>query len=162
MDEVKLAVNTNLPAAEDKTVVIPPTEDYEAQLLKKDEEIANWKAAAMKFKQKVKQGEPEIDEDEEAKIARIVEEKLASSNLAKALADKEAIVAKALKENKELKLAQLNKTTVPASTGSHNESQPVRDTLITEEQMKYFREVKKWTDKDIERYKAKLIKGGGR
>lgn len=155
--EVKTeTVNTNLPAVEDKTVtVVPPAEDYEAILAKKDEEIANWKAAALKFKEKAKQGVPNETEDE--RIQRIVDERLADSQLSKANADKDALIAKMTKDFKELKLAHLNKPGVPVATGSHTESKPVQDTLITAEQLATFK-AKGWSDQDIERYKKNFLK----
>jgi hypothetical protein len=82
--------------------------------------------------------------------------------LAQIAQEQEAIIKKALKENKELKLANLNKTKVPpASVGSHNESIPATDTSITPEQMSAFK-ARGWSDKDIERYKKNLRKYGGR
>lgn len=155
------AVNTIQPAAVEKELVIPPAEDYTALIASKDEEIANWKAAALKYKNKAKQGGLDPDEDEEARIKRIVDERLANSEIARLSKEKDAIIAKALKENKELKLANMNKPDVPASSGAHSEAQPVKDTLITPEQLAALK-AKGWSDKDIERYKKNLVRGGGR
>lgn len=160
------AVNTNQPAAVDEAQVVTPVEDYEVQLAAKEAEIArlteegaNWKVAALKAKSKQRAEEPNPYETEEEKFRRIAREELAESNLVRLNAEKDALIAKALKENKELKLANLNKSGVPASVGSHNESQPVRDTLVTQEQLAAFK-ARGWSDKDIERYKKNLIRYG--
>lgn len=132
----------------------------EAEKARLIEESANYKLAYLKEKRK-NRGDDDV-EDEEDKIRRIAGEALANSRLAQIATEQDLIIKKALKENKELKLAQLNKTTTPsASIGTHNESTPVRDTLITQEQLIAFK-ARGWTDKDIERYKKNLQKGGGR
>lgn len=160
-DKPAEAVNTNSPAAVDKVVIVPQADDTEAQLRAKDAEIANWKAAALKFKEKAKQGVPNETEDE--RIQRIVDERIADSQLAKASSEKDALLDKVLKENRELKLAQLNKPDVPASSGSHSESQVVTDTLITPDQMAQLKKMyPNWTDKDFERYKKNLRRQGVR
>lgn len=156
MEENKPAVNTAEPAA------VQIQDDIEAQIAsleadkaKAIEEAANWKLAALKNK---KQGEGETEED---RIRRITQEEIANSKISSFDAQKNLLLTKALRENKELKLAQLNKTGIPASVGSHSESQPVRDTIVTPDQSAAFK-ARGWTDKDIERYKKNLAKYGGR
>lgn len=133
----------------------------EAEKNKAIEEAANYKLAYLKEKKK-KEDFVDEDEDEEAKIRRITTETLAESRLAEIARQQDEIIKKALKENKELKLAQLNKTGMPpASMGTHSESTPVRDTLVTPEQMTAFK-AKGWSDKDIERYKKNIQRYSGR
>lgn len=158
-------VNIIPPAVVEKAPVVELADDYEAQLAAKDAEIArltesdaNWKVAALKAKAKLK-GVPDPDETEEEKYRRIVREELANSELARLNSEKDAILKKALKENKEMKLAQLNKPDVPASPGAHSDSQPVTDTLITPEQLAAFK-ARGWTEKEIERYKKNLRRYG--
>lgn len=161
MDEVKPAVNTTPPAAAgtDSATV----DDTEAKLsalqtekAKLEEERDNWKTAAIKFKAKAKEGDLGDDEDD-ARIRAIAQQALADSRLADIAREQDALLRTTLKENKELKLARLNKQEPPAAIGSHSESTPVRDTLVTPDQMAFFKS-KNWTDKDIERYKKNLAK----
>lgn len=161
MDEPKPAVNTPEPAAARADVIA--ADDNEARLAtletekaKVEEERDNWKTAALKYKAKAKEGNLEDGEDD-ARIRAIAQEALASSRLAEIAREQDSLLRITIKENKELKLARLNKTEPPAAIGSHSESVPVRDTLVTPDQMQYFKS-KGWTDKDIERYKKNLAK----
>lgn len=165
MAEETKSVNTTQPA-ETETVVTPtiPTEqDYEAQIqaLEKQKadaivEAANWKVAALKNKKRKEEPVEDEDETTEDIMRRIANETLADSKLAEIAREQDEIIKKALKENKELKLAQLNKTGIPPATmGAHSESTPVTDTTVTPEQMAAFK-AKGWSDKDIERYKKNL------
>jgi hypothetical protein len=158
MEEEKKATESAQPIATETVAVT--VEDLEAknavleaEKVKLMEEKENYRKAYLKADARTV---PE-DEDGDDKIRRIAQETLANSRLADIAREQDAIIKKALKENKELKLAQLNKTDVSASVGTHSESQPVRDTLITPEQMVYFKS-KNYTDKDIERYKANLLR----
>lgn len=157
------ATETNIPsiATEEKVEVLPSTEiDLEAKVKALEEEKArltvereNYRVAYLKKESKKENFE---DEEMDEKMRRIAAETLADSRLAEIAQEQDIIIKKALKENKELKLAQLNKSnTPPAAVGTHSESQPVRDTLVTPEQMAYFK-TKGYTDKDIERYKKNL------
>lgn len=158
------AVNTTLPAAEEKTDATPAIEDVEAKLavLEADknraiEEAANWKMAALKYKSKRK--EDLTDDEEDERMRSVAQEVLANSRLAEIAREQDALIKKALKENKELKLAQLNRTTAtpPAAVGTHTEAPMPKDTLVTNEQLAAFK-ARGWTDKDIERYKKNLQK----
>ena len=165
MTETITTVNTTEPAVVQKEVAIPQTEDLEAKVTALEaekarlvEETANWKLAALKAKGKIKEEPVEIgDEDRLRQIAR---EELANSRLAEIAQEQDTIIKKALKENKELKLAHLNRTTAPATT-VHTEGQQVQDTLVTPEQLSAFKK-RGWSDKDIEKYKRNLQKTGGR
>lgn len=167
--ENNTAVNTNQAAAPDKTVTpaVDMTEDMvarfaqlEAEKAKAIEEAANYKLAFLK--EKTKQPENFENESEEDKMRRIAQETLANSRVADIAREQDELLQRALKENKELKLAQLNKTnTPPAVIGSHNEAPTVQDTLVTPEQMAAFK-ARGWSDKDIERYKKNLQRYSGR
>jgi len=161
MDEVTPAVNTTESAAT-QTVVV---DDNEAKIAALEEEkakltveAANWKVAALKAKDKAKESG---EDDEDERMTAIAQRALADSRLAEIAREQQAIIEKALKENKELKLARLNKTEPAAAVGTHSEGTPVRDTLVTPEQMAAFK-ARGWTDKDIERYKKNLQKYSGR
>lgn len=163
MEQDKTTVDT--PTAVPETTVPPvltKEEDSEARIAaleaekaKLMEESANYKVGMMKAKAKLK-GEENFDEEDDDRMKRIARETVAESRLLEIAREQDAIIQKALKENKELKLAQSNKTsTPPASIGTHSESQSVRDTTITPEQMAAFK-ARGWTEKDIERYKKNL------
>lgn len=123
------------------------------------ENEANYKVAYLKEKSKNKALDP--NESEEDRIRRITREELAESALNRIDTEKENLLKKLARENKELKLAHLNKTDVSASTNSSTEAQGVKDTLVTPDQIKAF-QAKGWTDKDIERYKKNLQRYGTR
>ncbi len=152
MEEIKPAVNTTVPAA-------APTDDaesrvaaLEAEKAKLLEENGNWKAAALKYKKDAKE-DVVLDDDE--KMRKIAQEAVSESRLAEITREQDSIIKQALKENKELRLARSNPNTPPAAIGSHSESAPVRDTLITPDQLAALK-AKGWNDKDIERYKKNL------
>ncbi len=151
-------------AAVEGQVVIPTEEDYEARVASLEaekakliEEKSNYQVAYLKEKGKKKADDFEDGEESlEDKMRRISNEALANSKLAQIAYEQDQIIKKALKENKELKLAQMNRGgTPPAAAGSHSESQPIRDTLVTADQMAAFK-ARGWTEKDIERYKKNL------
>ncbi len=143
--------------------VLDESEDLEAKIASLEVEKSNYKMAYLKEKsKKASVIEDEIDESDDDKISRKVREEIANSRLTQIALEQDTLIKKALKENKELKLAQLNRTgTPPATVGTHQESQPVRDTIVTPDQMSAFK-AKGWSDKDIERYKKNLQKYGGR
>lgn len=129
-----------------------PIDDAEARIAQLETEKENYRKAYLKAS---KGKDPEGTESDEDKMKRIAEEAVANSRLADISREQDAIIKSALKENRELKLASMNKTTPPANMGSHSESQPVRDTLVTPDQMAEFKR-RGWSDKDIERYKKNL------
>lgn len=166
MSEENLAVNTDQSAATGNTetsTVETTTDDAEARIaqLEADKaklivESANYKLGMLKAKNKAPENFE--DEGEEERIARIVQEKLAETKIAQIDTEKDTLIKKTLRENKELKLALSNKTKDPAAAlGTHSEGQAVRDTSITPEQMEAFKKMG-WTDKEIERYKTNLKK----
>ena len=163
MDENETAVNTTDSAASQTDIVT--VDDNEARIASLEtekakliEESANWKVAALKYKQQVKSGEIDPDDDDDERLRRISRETLAESRLAEIAREQDAIIKKALKENKELKLALTNKgTAATAAGGSHTESQPVTDTLNSPDQLKAF-QARGWTDKDIANYKKNLLR----
>lgn len=164
MDETKQAVNTPEPAAvqTDPVTVVDDAEAkvaaLEAEKAKLIEERDNYKAGMLKAKGKAAPA-GEGNEDDEDKMRRIAAETLANSRLADITREQNDIIQKTLKENKELKLAQMNKKDNPVgSMGAHSEAPQVRDTLISADQMAFFKNVKKWSDADIERYKKNLQK----
>lgn len=152
-----------VPKVDPSTTTISDDEALIAKLEKEKADLiveaANYKVAFLKEKSK---REVDPDETEEDRVRRITKEELAKTRISQIDADKEVLVQKLVKENKELKLAQLNKTTIPPQgIGSHNEGIKVPDTQITADQLAAFK-AKGWTDKDIERYKKNLQKYGGR
>lgn len=175
MEENKIAVNTDQSAVTDKVgVTTTETQDdaetrieaLEAQKAQAIEEASNYKLAFLKEKRKnrLESQENDVDHEEtsDEKIERVVNEKLLNAKITAIDTEKEVLLKKVLKENKELKLAQINKaTTPPASIGSHNEFVPVTSTVITQDQLNAFK-AKGWSDKDIERYKKNLSKNSVR
>lgn len=131
---------------------IPAQDDLEAKVKELEEEKANYQAAYLKERAK-----NHDDESDEQKFRRIAREELESSRIMDIDKQKDIIIAKALRENRELKLAKLNKTDIPASTSVHSEGHAVKDTVITPEQMSAFKSQGR-TDKWIENYKRNLLR----
>ncbi len=167
--ETQKATETNAPAIapkEETKVTVSTQDDLEAKFLASEAEkkalqdkADNYQKAYLKERRKNK-GETVDDEDEEDKFRRIAEETLANSRLAEIAREQDEIIKKALKENKELKLAQMNRTSnTPTALGTHTEGQPVTDTSITPEQLTYFKS-RNWSDKDIEAYKKNARRTG--
>lgn len=138
-----------IPAQEDLEAKVATLESEKAKIM---EEAANYKAAYIKAK-------AGGNEDEDDRIRRISQEVIASSRIADINKELEATTRKALHDLKEAKIALANRTDIPVSTTTHSEGQPVRDTLVTPEQMAQFKAMGK-TDKWIENYKRNLLKNG--
>lgn len=156
MEEEKPVTETTVEQPTAPTIA--PEDDLEAKLAKLEEEKENYRKAYLKETSKNKEAGTE---DEDDKIKKYVDAAVAQSKLAEIAREQDEIIKRALRENKELKLAHMNKTTTPASVGTHSEGQPVKDTLITPDQMAFFKS-KNWTDQDIERYKKNLLRQGVR
>lgn len=155
------ATEADAPAiAPEETTTVPVVDDAEARIAALEtekakvlEEKENYRLAYLKEAEKGSLQDPDA-----AKMEDVAKRVLAESRLAEITREQDAIIKKTLKENKELKLASLNKpTTTSMAGGGHTESTPVRDTSITPEQMAAFK-AKGWDDKDIERYKQNLRK----
>ena len=147
MDEVKPATETDAPAIAPEETSEDKFSALQAEMDKIKEEKENYRKAYLK--ETSKHSEPSEDDERLRQIAR---EELANSRISEIAREQEQLIKVALKENKELKLAQLNKKEPSAAVGSHSEGIPVQDTSITKEQMDFFKS-KNWIDKDIERYK---------
>jgi hypothetical protein len=156
------------PAGTDTTVItVDANEDHgakystlEAEKAKLMEEKENYRLAYLKEKSRKDSGE---NVDDEERLRTLMREELAKSRIADIAVEQEALITKISKENKELKLANMNKATIsaPASIGSHSETPQVKDTLVTTEQMAYFKSLG-WSDAKIDLYKKNLQKRSGR
>ncbi len=140
----------------DKTPVLQ--DDVEARYQNLETEKENYRKAYLKEVEKNKNAKNEgIELSDEDKMRSIAQETLAQSHLAEIAREQDEIIKKSLKENKELKLAMLNKKEPGAAIGGHSEAPKVQDTLVTPEQMAYFKS-KGWDDKKIENYKKNMVR----
>lgn len=164
-EENAIKADTSTVATKEGTPVVVPTEiDYEAQISALEAEKAtligneaNYKLALLKERKKNKGLNPE-EEDEDERISRMVDEKIASSRLADIAKQERELRDRAFRENKELKQALMNRQNgIPTSIGTHTEGKKVSDTLVTPQQEEAFRKAG-WNDKTIERYKKNLLK----
>lgn len=154
MEETKATEANAAPIAPQEPVTETPS-DIEIRLKQLEEEKENYRKAYLKSEEKRKQ---EGNETEEERIARLVDERIANSRIAEIDKERNELLEKTLKENKELKLAQMNKApTTPTAGGSHTETYQPQDTTITNEQMAFFKS-KGWSSEMIERYKVNLKK----
>ncbi len=162
MDEKKPVDGAPAAAPTEVTPVVSEAETriatLEAEKAKLIEESSNWKVAALKYKKSEKEDD---DLDEDDKMKKIAQSVISESRLAEITREQDEIIRQALKENRELKLARSKPNDPPAGTGTHTESTPVRDTVITQEQLTAFK-ARGWDDKTIERYKKNLIRYSGR
>ena len=121
-------------------------------------EMSNWKLAALKAKGKIKKEDPDSEDGEEGQpdVRAIIQEELSKTRIGQIDAEKDVLLKRLAKENKELKLAQASKTTIVTATGASDEGgAKVQDHLVTPQQIEAFKKMG-WTDKDIERYKKNL------
>lgn len=144
--------------------------DYEAELAKKDAEIAkiaqekeNYRRGMLKAKGKLPDEDDNSsnDEDMDAKIDRKVQERLLASREAQVIAEKDALVIASAKKIKELSLALKNRNQISASTGqgSNQDRQEVRtDSTLSDDQINSLH-AKGWDDKKIELFKKNLKLG---
>lgn len=156
------------------TVVVEDASDYEAEMAAKDAEIARLqgivsdKDAGLKKYKAIAKGQDDWTDDADdvltpekvAEIARKETERtLAESDLAKALADKDEIAKKALRENAELKLALQNKPKISASqgAGADNTDPANVETLpaATVAELKG----KGWSDEKIQKLRENIASG---
>ena len=149
-------IATQEKVVDDSEAKIAALEAEKAELIKKASDGENYRVAYLKEKSKARDDEETDDE----RMERIARKAITDSRLSEINREKDAIIAKALKENRELKLAQANKTDIPVSTTTHQEGKTVRDTLITPDQESYFKNTLHWSDKEIERYKKNLNRYG--
>lgn len=134
-------------------------DDAEARLTKLETEKENYRQAYLKEVDKNKKAREEgTMTEEEEKMANVARKVLTDMQVTGIDREKEALLEKTLKENKELKLAHLNKNGPPAAMGTHSETVAVMDGTISPEQMAYFKNTLKWDDKTIASYKANLRK----
>lgn len=128
----------------------------EASKAKAEQEKENYRIAYLKEKAKKDSGES-VDSDELMRLT--IREELANSQLATVALQQHDIIQATMKENRELKLANLNRstTTSPAGMGSHSEAPQVRDTLVTPDQDAELRK-RGWDDKKIALYKKNYSK----
>lgn len=145
-------------AEEEASATERELEQLRSDKAKAIEEAANWKIAAMKAKKGSAQ--EDNDETEEERVARLVSEQLSAKKVQELENEEKRLLERTLKENKELKLAQLHGRKEPlAGQGGHSEGPSVRSTLVTPEQEAAFKS-RGWSDKDIERYKKNLVRYG--
>lgn len=137
-------------------------EDFEAKVATLEAEKAtileretNYKLAYLKEKKKNEGND--LEESDDDRIRRITNETIAESRLAEIAREQDTIIKKALKENKELKLAFQNKIPDKPSGGSHSENIEVTSKILTSEQLANLK-ARGWSDKDIERYKKNFQK----
>jgi len=179
MDDNQKATETNAAniAPQGGTEVTVPTEDdLEARLVALEaekkalegdknaaiEREANYKLAYLKEREKNKSlqsGDSFEEEGFEEKVRRIAEEALTKSRISEINKEQEELTKRILRENKELKLANLNKMTASpgAAVGSHTESVAVNDNIVTPQQIAALK-ARGRDDKKIEAYKANLRK----
>lgn len=145
--------------------------DYEAEIAKKDAEISqvlkekeNYRKAYLKKSGVDLPVDTQVDtenlEDMETIIDRKVQEKFLSTKEAQLQADKDALVQKTLKRNKELEVALKNRGQIISSTGQgSNQEKPEGkvDNYFSNDQIAALR-AKGYDDKKIEQLKKNVAK----
>jgi len=171
MDNKETTVETKVETAviQPETVVPETTEvDAETLLAEKEKEIAkisqerdNYRKGLLKAKGKLPE-EDEVDtstpEGMEALIDRKVQEKFLSTREAQLQSEKEDIIKKTLKRNKELELALKNRSSITSTSGQgSNQDKPggKQDNFFSNEQIASLK-AKGYSDKKIEALKKNL------
>ena len=161
-------VETKVETAVAQPVVVADTTevDYEAELQKKDAEIAkvreekeNYRKGMLKAKGKLPE-EDNLEEDLDDKVSRIVAEKLLNTKEAQAQAEKDVLVRAQAKKLTELTLALKNRAQITdtSSQGSNQDKPEVKvDSFFSKEQLADFKS-KGWSDAKIESLKQNMLK----
>lgn len=155
---------------ENQTVTTDSGVDYEAELTKANEKIVklgeekeNYRKGMLKAKGKIPDEDDNSSnngEDIDSKVSRIVQQKMLETREAQALADRDNLVSKITKENKELKLALKNRGQVTSTSaqGSNQDRQEGKiDNILSNEQLNSLK-AKGWNDKKIEEFKKNLTR----
>ena len=175
MSETKPAVETKVEVAatpQETKVETPsqtqPEVDYEAELQKKDAEIAkvreekdNYRKGMLKAKGKLpEEDDNSSEEDLDSKIDRKVQERLLQTREAQVQSEKDALVLSLAKKNKELTLALKNRGQINTSSGQgSNQERPEGkvDNVLSNDQLASLK-ARGWDDKKIEEFKKNLNK----
>lgn len=143
------------------------TEDFlevleakEAELAKIREERDNYKKGMLKAKGKLEDDDDQ--EDIEAKIERMVSEKILATREAELIKEKDDVIKALARKNAELTTALKNRSQISTGTGAgtNTEAQPVSDNVLSAEQIKSLK-AKGWSDDKISRFRENLLKNRG-
>lgn len=170
--EAKVEIAVAQPKIEETSTQNTQEVDYEAELAKKDAELAktrqereNYRKGMLKAKGKIPDEDDNSsnDEDLDAKIDRKVQERLLETSEARIQADKDALIQSMAKRNRELTIAIRNRGQISDGTGqgSNQDKAPGRtDNTLSNDQIASLKS-KGWSDKKIEEFKRNLTKGNG-
>lgn len=142
--------------------------DYEAVLAQKDAELAqvrtereNYRKGMLKAKGKpVESSGDEEDETQEDMVRRVTREELSRTKEAQLQSEKDALIAKTLKRNKELEVALKNRGQILSTSaqGSNKEKPEGKaDSYFSNDQIQALK-AKGWSDKKIEAAKQNILK----
>jgi len=130
-----------------------------ARLAKLAEERDNYKKGMLKAKGKLEDDDNDEDAPSIREIARAEAlAALAETDLVRATQERDTIIASALKENKELRLALQNRPGGATATGGNSAVEIPKDNVLSEQQVQALRTERGWDDAKIEAYK-KLLAG---
>lgn len=114
--------------------------DNEALIQAQDELITkltterdNYKSGMLKAKGKLPEEEVKPDLSDDERLRALIKEEFYNSEIAKAQKEKDDLLAKVLRENKELKTAHRNSAKANASVGSGIEDKKVETSIISPE-----------------------------
>ena len=172
MEKKEKTVETKVETAviQPETVVAPETTEVDAETLlaEKEKEIAkisterdNYRKGLLKAKGKLPeehQSDADEPEEQEALMRRIVREEMLTTREAQLQAEKDDIIKKTLKRNKELELALKNRTGVTSTSGQgSNQEKPEGklDNTFSNDQLANLK-AKGWSDEKIEKFKKNL------
>jgi hypothetical protein len=168
------AINETAETHTDGVTVNTPEVDYAAIIEAKDAELAklaeekeNYRKGLLKAKGKLPVDDysvDNVDETEDEKINRIVDQRLLQTKESQLKAEKDLALTNIIKRNKELEIALKNRQQISAiSTGSNSEkvqSDIKTDNFFSPEQIQALK-AKGYDDKKIEALKANVKKQAG-
>ena len=143
--------------------------DYEAELNRKDAELAkireekeNYRRGLLKAKGKLPEEDDNFsnDEDVDSKVKRLVQEELLKTKEAQALAEKEVLISVMAKKNKELSLALKNRGQITNTSGQGSNQETLespKDHILSNDQISALK-AKGWDDNKIAEFKKNLVK----
>lgn len=144
------------------------TDDLLAVIEAKDSELEKIRLEKENYKKGMLKAKGKLDEDDsdsediDAKIERVVAERLLGTKEAQLQAEKDTAFKALAKRNRELETALKNRSQISAGIGGGNntESMPVSDHVLSADQVKSLK-AKGWDDNKIELFKKNLLKNKG-
>lgn len=127
--------------------------ELNAKLLKTETERDNYKKGMLIAKGKIEDDEEPPAVDVSELVKKEVQAALNDSDYLATVKERDELIEKTMRENRELRLAFKGKAGAPSASGSNQDSQKVADHVLSEEQERDLKS-RGWDDKKIAHFKS--------